>query len=275
MLLLSVTTELLVSPADLPILPPIFAALFVLTIFLDLCVFVFLLTTDTFGVPILLAIVRLFDVVTLLFLLTLTFVFRIALCCVRMLVLGLRTVDRVTVGVERLTETLGRLVVLCVLMFVDAGVLVFTDLFVLTVLLFAFLILVCGCIVVLLFLILLLLTFVCLVDLLDATLLLLTFDCLAICAGLELNDELLFAVREELFVALCVALLCLWLLLCEERLLFPLDFPASFAKVLSAKTNTISIVITEEYLIIFVFFLANIILLLYFLSSSITSSFIF
>jgi len=71
-------------------------------------------------------------------------------------------------------------------------------------------------------------------------------------------------------------LLCPWLLLCEELLLLPLDFPASFAKAISVKNNTVSIKTTNAYLTIFLFFLANIILLLslftsfsiFFLSSS-------
>lgn len=90
--------------------------------------------------------------------------------------------------------------VLCVRMFVDTGIRVVTDLFVLIVLLFVLLTLVCGCLVALFVLTLLLLMFDCLVDLFVVTLLLLTFDCFVTCAGFELVDELLLAVLELLVV---------------------------------------------------------------------------
>lgn len=172
------TTEFLAVPTDLPILPPIVAALFLLTTFLDVCVFALLLATDVLGLPILLAMLRLFDAATLLLRLTLIFVFRTALCCSRIPVFKLRTVDLVTVGVERLAEMLGRVVVRCVRMFVDVGVLVFTDLFVLPIPLFVLLIFICDCLAVLFDATLLLLTLDCLAALFDVTLLLLTLDCL-------------------------------------------------------------------------------------------------
>jgi len=115
-------------------------------------------------------------------------------------------------------------------MFVDAGVLVFTVLLVVPMLVFVLLIFVCDCLVVLFVLTLLLLTFDVLVDLFDLTLLLLTFDCLVICAGFELIDELLLAGCEELIVFGAVVLLCPWLLLFEELLSLATAFLLSLAK---------------------------------------------